>query len=230
MHLRPGFSWPLRGLLAPSALLWAAAAFLVLPPPAGAQDAQSILQAAADRHQAISAFCADFRQVVDNDILRQVTRSRGELCQAGSDLFEMRFTDPEGDRVVADGEHIWIYLPSADPGQVFQGVLNGSGGHFDLHRELLADPGERYVPTLEGEEAVDGRRTHVLALEPAGPSPFLRARVWVDASDHMLRKLQITEDEGFVRTVELSGIEVNPAIPPQRFQFEPPSGVQVIRR
>ena len=229
MHLRPGLCQPLRGLLAPSALLWAAVALFVLPPAAGAQDAQSILQAAADRHQALSAFCADFRQVVDNDILRQVTRSRGELCQAGSELFEMRFTDPEGDRVVADGEHIWIYLPSADPGQVFQGTLNG-GGQFDLHRELLADPGERYVPTLQGGEEVDGRRTHVLALEPTGLSPFLRARVWVDASDHMVRKLEITEDEGFVRTVELSGLELNPRIPPERFRFEPPSGVQVIRR
>jgi len=229
MHLRPGLFQPLRGLLVPSAFLWAAALF-VLPSAADAQDAQSILQVAADRHQALSAFCADFRQVVDNDILRQVTRSRGELCQAGSELFEMRFTDPEGDRVVADGEHIWIYLPSADPGQVFQGTLNGGGGQFDLHRELLADPGERYVPTLQGEEEVDGRRTHVLALEPTGRSPFLRARVWVDASDHMVRKLEITEDEGFVRTVELSALELNPTIPPERFRFEPPSGVQVIRR
>lgn len=221
---------PVQSSLASAALLLATVALLVVPSSLVAQDARSILQAAADRHQALSGFCADFRQVVDNDILRQVTRSRGELCQAGSDLFEMRFTDPEGDRVVADGEHIWIYLPSADPGQVFQGVLNGSGGQFDLHRELLAEPGERYLPTLEGEEEVDGHRTHVLALEPAGVSPFLRARVWVDVSNHMLRKLQITEDEGFVRTVELSALEVNPTIPPERFQFEPPSGVQVIRR
>jgi outer membrane lipoprotein-sorting protein len=206
-------------------------ASLVWPSQVTAQEALEILQSAADRHQAISGFCADFRQVVENDILRETTRSRGQICQADSDRFEMRFSDPpDGDRVVADGEHLWIYLPSADPGQVFQGAVNGGGGQFDLHREFLSEPGQRYAPTLEGRDEVDGRETWVLFLEPMGRSPFLRARIWVDAADFMVRKLEITEDEGFVRMVELSDLEVNPTIPPERFQFEPPSGVQVIRR
>lgn len=211
----------LAGLLA--ALAWPSAAM--------AQQPLDILQSAADRYQAISGFCADFQQVVENDILRETTRSRGQICQADSDRFEMRFADAfDGDRVVADGEHLWIYLPSADPGQVFQGAANGGGGQFDLHREFLSEPGRRYAPTLEGRDEVDGRETWVLLLEPMGPSPFLRARIWVDAADFMVRKLEITEDEGFVRMVELSALEVNPTIPPERFQFEPPSGVQVIRR
>ncbi len=194
------------------------------------QDAMAILQGAAERHEGLDGFCAHFRQVVVNDILRETMRSQGELCQAHSDRFEMRFSDPDGDRVVADGQHIWIYLPSADPGQVFQGDLNGGSGQFDLHREFLSDPGERYRPTLEGQEQVDGRNTFVLALEPTGMSPFLRARIWVDAQDSMLRKLEITEDEGFVRTVELRNIRLNPEIAPERFHFDPPSGAQVIRR
>jgi len=198
--------------------------------PAAAQDAQGILVAASERHQELRGFCADFRQVVVNDILRQTTRSRGELCQDRSDRFEMRFTDPDGDRVVADGRYIWIYLPSTDPGQVFQTDLNGRGGQFDLHREFLSDPGERYRPTLEGREDMNGRTTHVLALEPTGSSPFLRARVWIDVDDFMLRKVELTEDEGFVRTVQLSGIRLNPTIPAERFRFEPPPGVQVIHR
>ncbi|TVR62716.1 MAG: outer membrane lipoprotein carrier protein LolA [Gemmatimonadales bacterium] len=201
------------------------------PAPAASQDALSILTAAAERHEGLTGFCADFRQVVDNDILRETIRSHGELCHAPGNRFDMRFADPpDGDRVVADGEYLWIYLPSTDPGQVFRGDAGAAGGQFDLHREFLGEPGRRYRPTLEGREDVDGRETHVLFLEPLVSSPFLRARIWVDAQDSMLRRVEITEDEGFVRTVELSGIRLNPQIAPERFRFEPPAGVQVIRR
>lgn len=205
--------------------------FVVLAPrPVTGQDALQILEVASERHQDLAGFCAEFRQVVVNDILRQTTRSRGEICQARSDRFEMRFSDPEGDRVVADGRYIWIYLPSTDPGQVFQATLNGRGGQFDLHREFLTDPGERYLPTLGGQADVSGRTTWVLELEPIRTSPFLRARIWIDVADHMVRKLELTEDEGFVRTVELSDFRLDPAVPAERFRFEPPDGVQVIRR
>jgi outer membrane lipoprotein carrier protein len=206
------------------------AALVALPGGVQAQSAEAILQAASERHEALAGFCADFHQTVQNDILGQTTRSRGELCQLRPDRFEMRFSDPQGDRVVADGQYLWIYLPSADPGQVFQSSSAEAGGRFDLHREFLTEPGRRYAARLEGEEQVNGRSAHVLALEPRVESPFLRARVWVDASDALIRKVEITEDEGFVRIVELSGMELNPSISPERFQFEPPEGVQVIRR
>lgn len=211
-------------------ILFSGFLLVAVPGAAGAQDALRIMEGAAERYESLSGFCADFHQTVENDILRQTTRSRGELCQARPDRFEMRFADPPKDRVVADGQHVWVYLPSADPGQVFQGGLAETGGRFDLHREFLSDPGLRYAATLEGVEEVDGRSSHVLALEPRGESPFLRARIWVDRADAMIRKVEILEDEGFVRIVELSNLRLNPTISPERFRFEVPQGVQVIRR
>jgi outer membrane lipoprotein carrier protein len=205
---------------------------LALAVPAGAQapgSAERILEAAAERYRSLDGFCADFRQVVDNRILGDTIRSHGEICQGGADRFEMRFSDPEGDRVVADGVDLWIYLPSADAGQVFRASHAEVGGRFDLHREFLNDPGERYAPRLEGEEVIDGRRTHILALSPVGPSPYLRARIWVDAADSLIRRVEIVEDEGFSRTLHLTEIRLNPDIPMSRFRFEVPPGVQVIR-
>lgn len=203
---------------------------LLLPRPSAAQEAEGILERAAQRYRDTATFCALFQQTVQNDLLGETTRSRGELCQARPDRFEMRFSDPPRDRVVADGEKLWIYLPSADPGQVFQTSAEESGGRFDLHREFLENPGRRYASTLEGRESVDGRPAHVLALEPRTESPFLRARIWVDEEDALIRKVEIVEDEGFTRTLELSELRLNPQIPPERFTFEPPEGVQVIRR
>ncbi|TVP46897.1 MAG: outer membrane lipoprotein carrier protein LolA [Gemmatimonadales bacterium] len=209
------------------------------PAPAQAQaesrsaaqpQALAILTRAAERYEGMTGFCAEFRQVVENEILRQTTRSRGELCQRRPDRFEMRFTDPAGDRVVADGRHLWAYFPSTNPGQAFRTDPGTAEGRFDLHREFLSQPGERYAPTLEGEETIDGRRTHRMMLRPTGNSPFLRARIWVDASDSMIRKIEIVETEGFVRTVELTGLRVNPSLPDARFIFEVPTGVRVVSR
>ncbi len=210
----------------------------VLPTGGAAQDAPAaadasalaLLERAAERYRGIAAFCADFRQEVRNDLLRQTTRSRGELCQQRPDRFEMRFTDPQGDRVVADGTHLYVYFPSTDPGQAFRTDPGAAEGRFDLHGEFLRDPGRRYVPTLEGTEEVDGRTARILHLRPLVPSPFLRARVWVDTSDALIRKIEITEAEGFVRTVVLSGMRLNPTISPDRFRFEAPAGVRVVNR
>ncbi len=205
---------------------------LAAPPSAGAQvgDATSLMEQAATRYQGMASFCALFRQEIRNDLLRQTTRSRGELCQARPDRFEMRFSDPSGDRIVADGEFVWVYFPSVDDGQVFRSSFAATGGRFDLHREFLSEPGRRYAPTLEGREAVEGREAHVLSLEPLVPSPYLRARIWVAVDDPVILRLEIVEEEGIVRDLHLSQLAVNPSIAPERFRFDPPPGVQVIAR
>ncbi len=190
-------------------------------------DAVRTLEAAAERYRSLEAICSEFRQVVRNEILGETIRSRGELCQR-VDRFEMRFTDPEGDRIVADGTHLWIYLPSTDPGQVFRTSPSEVGGRFDLHSEFLTDPGVRYAPRIEGETEIEGRAVTLLRLNPVGPSPFVTARLWVDDADRLIRRVEITEDEGFVRTLDLTGIRLNPTIPGERFRFEVPPGVQVI--
>ena len=220
-----GVGLPGAGFLATGAVLAQA------PASAGTSaEALAILTRAAERYETMTGFCAQFRQVVENDLLRQTTRSRGELCQRRPDRFDMRFTDPEGDRVVADGRYLWAYFPSTDPGQAFRTDPGAAEGRFDLHREFLGDPGERYAPTLEGRETLEGRAVHILALRPLRTSPFLRARIWVDVDDALIRKIEITETEGFVRTLELSSMQLNPSLPDARFRFDVPPGVRVVSR
>ena len=214
----------------PAALALVGLALAGLAPPALlAQSAQPILESAAERYEALAAFCADFRQQVDVTLLRETIRSAGELCQARPDRLEMRFTDPAGDRVVADGTYLWVYFPSVDDGQVVRSSL-ASGSRMDLHREFLSEPGRRYSATLEGREIVDGRECHVLSLTPQVASPYRRARVWIDASDFLIRRLVIVEESESVRTLDLSNIRLNPSLDAARFRFDPPPGVQVIAR
>jgi outer membrane lipoprotein-sorting protein len=219
-----------RGTLAATTLLLAGLGALGGPGAAQAQEALPILERASERYAALDGFCADFRQELNVALLRQTTVSRGELCQRPPGRFEMRFTDPEGDRIVADGTHIWIYFPSTDPGQAFQIRAPGAQGRFDFHSEFLSEPGRRYRSTLEGREEVDGRTAHRILLEPREPSPYARVRVWVDAENHLVRRMEIHEEGETVRLLDFRNIRLNPELEADRFAFDPPPGVQVIRR
>ena len=200
------------------------------PETVSGQDAVSLIERAAGRFAALSGLCADFEQTIDVTLLRQVKESRGELCQEGSDHFEMRFLDPAGDRIVADGVDLWVYFPSTDPGQVFRAPLAGADGRFDLHREFLSEPGERYAATLEGGDEIDGQAMHILSLRPTVPSPYLHARLWIGAEDALVRRLVVLEDSESIRTLRLSNLRLDPALGGEWFRFEPPPGVQVITR
>jgi outer membrane lipoprotein carrier protein len=196
---------------------------------AGAQEATAILERASERHESLDAFCADFHQVIQVRLLDDTVDSRGELCQARSDRFDMRWTDPAGDRVVADGTDLWVYFPSVDAGAVNRTRLATAEGRFDLHREFLSDPGRRYAATYLGTERAGGRSTFLIALRPLERSPYRSARVWIDTADYLIRKIEIDELESEnLRTVELTNIRLNPELPGDRFRFEPPAGVQVI--
>jgi len=190
------------------------------------QDATAILTRAAERLAGLSSFCGDFRQEMRIPLLGQTTRSAGRLCQQRPNLFAMDFTDPEGDRVVADGQWVWTYFPSTDPRQVVRFPL-AEQGRMDFFQEFVAEPGVRYVPSLAGEEVVGGRPAWRITLAPRDRTYFQGATVWIDRETALMRKVEILQENGSVRVVELGELQQNPSIPASRFTFTPPEGTQV---
>ena len=196
-----------------------------------AADPLAILERASGEYSALTGFCADFRQTLTSPLLNQVTRSRGRMCQQQPDRFSMRFTDPEGDLVIADGEWLWVYFPSSDAGQVIRSpMISGGQGRFDFHREFLSDPGTRYAPAYLRSEEIDGSFTHVIRLVPRQPSAYREAQVWIDEGTWFIRRTEIEEENGNLREVQLTGFEPNPLLGSEAFRFTPPRGVQVITR
>lgn len=220
----------------PSVYRMLGALFLAIPLLLTAADARAqstaeaiqVLERASDRHERLDALCADFTQEMRVTLLNQITRSEGRICQKSPDLLSMRFTDPAGDLVIADGEHLWMYFPSMDPEQVVRQPLEGSRGRFDFHREFLANPGDKYTPTHHGMETIDGRSAHVIHLVPRGESTYRSARVWIDEQDALIRRVRIEGDNGSIRTVDLRDVELDPAVDAELFRFTPPQGVQVV--
>lgn len=199
---------------------------------AGGQEttAAALMDEAGARYRAIAGFCAGFEQTLSVPLLGDTTYSRGSLCQEKPNLFAMRFTDPAGDVLVADGVSFWVYYPSTEPGQVLQFDMDAQPGGVDFHREFLDSPGEKYEMGYLGEEEVGGRVAHHISLEPLEPAGFRRADIWLDSQRALILQARIEMDNQSVRTVTLSNIRLDPPPDPARFSFTPPSGVQVIRR
>jgi outer membrane lipoprotein-sorting protein len=205
-----------------------------IPPliPLQAQDARAlaIMEEAGARYRTIDTFCASFDQTLEVPLLGETHNSSGELCQARPDLFAMRWSDPEGDMVVADGEYFWVYYPSADPGQVLQFSMAVRPGGLDFHREFLEAPAEKYRLSYEGTESLDGHATDVISARPLEPAGFREARLWLDRDRSLIRRIRIGMENGSIRTLTLGAIDLDPPPDPDRFKFTPPPGAQVIRR
>jgi outer membrane lipoprotein carrier protein len=198
-----------------------------------AQDSSTgleVMERAGARYRGIQALCADFRQVIDVRLLGEIKHSHGRMCQQPPNLFLMDFTEPEGDLVVADGESLWIYYPSTDPKQVFRAELAGGSAGLDFHREFLSEPGKRYTAVHEGSEMVDGLALEKIAVQPTSPASYERAWVWIDDATGLIHRVVLEEENGSVRRIDLSAIEVDPSLDPDLFAFTPPAGAAILQR
>jgi len=195
-----------------------------------AQDASAIIGRSSRVYRSLSSLKANFVQVIDNPMIDSA-ESSGTLVQAGEDQLAMRFSDPPGEAIVIDGQHVWVYTPSTTPGQVIRmGVPSGGPVYgYNMLAWLLDRPAERYKASFLRTDRLDGRTVDVIQLVPAAPDlPFDRAILWLDRADALPRRLEITEHGGATRTLTLSKVRTNQAVPKSTFTFQVPAGVRVV--
>jgi outer membrane lipoprotein carrier protein len=212
-------------------VLLGAALVAALFAPLDAQSPGATLDRAVHAYRNVKTVRASFTQTITNPLLGATVTSAGELVQRRPNHVSVRFTDPAGDRIVADGTWVWFYLPSSTPGQVIRArIAKGGSGSPDLTAQFLETPASRFDVTDLGREKVNGRTARVLSLVPkAGvEAAFTKAVIWVDSADALIRQFELTEPSEIVRRVTIKTLTLNPAIPASAFRFTPPSGTKVI--
>jgi outer membrane lipoprotein carrier protein len=207
--------------------LSAAALSTALP----AQSIDATLNRALTAHNGAKTLRASFRQVISNPLTGTSATARGELMMRKPDEVHVKFTDPSGDVVLADGRFLWVYLPSQNPRQVIrlpQSRSGGTGG-IDVIGQFFDNPRERYAITDAGSAKVGGRATRALRLVPKQRNgTFTRAVVWIDDKDGQLRQFEVTDANGLVRRIELTNVRVNAKLPSNAFTFMLPKGASVV--
>ncbi len=202
-------------------------------PAAAAASTQTseILARASRAYANVRTMRADFEQSTENPVLRRSSSSRGTIYQSRPDRFAMRFSQPEGDRIVADGQYIWVYYPSVDAEQVIRmRAVPGGAGAVDLQAQFLGDPTEKFNAVHNGTESVGGREADVLTLTPRGDATFRTLKVWVDRGDALVRRFEIVEHNGVIRRFLLRNLTPGAEIDASVFRFTPPEGAHVVAR
>lgn len=193
-------------------------------------DAERILERAAKAYRAATTLRSEFVQRIEIRALEREKEGRGVVYQKKPRFFLMKFEEPKGDIVVADGLYFWMYYPSAQPDQVIRTEMDQTTEGATLGGQFLTNPSERYVATYVKREAVNGRDAHLIALVPKFQAPYTLVRVWIDAEDYLVRKFEIFEQNETVRTITLRNVEAGVPISDDLFSFSPPAGVEVFTR
>lgn len=212
---------------------WGLSSLILLssaPVPLSGQDPWPILEGASVTYERVQTLSADFVQIVTNPMLGQPDTTRGRLFQQRPSHFAMRFTEPAGDRIVADGRHLWLYTPSTTPGQVIRTRIPETGTTGpNLIGQFVERPRARYLARYVRPDSTASGWMDVVALTPRDSSlPYVDAMIWVDRSDSLVYRVDIGESGGQRRIVVLRGLQVNVTVPAREFRFTPPQGVHVV--
>ena len=199
-------------------------------PEADGPDVQVLLDRAEEVYDGLSSMKAVFEQTIEIPLLGRRRDGSGTWYQKGPGRFKMDFTDPEGDVIVADGQHLWLYYPSTHPDQVIRSAIDANvtgAGMVDLQGRIFDEADTGYDAVLQGSEDVKGHATWRIALTPTGESPYRQVRVWVDEDSFLVRRFEILEENETVRTVILDELRPNDSIENSVFEFVPPEGADV---
>jgi outer membrane lipoprotein carrier protein len=199
-------------------------------PSLRAQDVRVILSAAERAYHATHSFRAEFTQTIENPMLGAPERSRGVMFLDPPDRFAMRFSTPPGDRIVADGQWLWLFTPSSVPGQVIREPIPSGGANTpNFFAQFVDRPLERYTATLLGKDTLDGTVVDVIRLLPRfNDQPFREATIAVARTNALLRRVGLVEESGQRRTLVLTAIQTDLPIPDEEFRFRVPRSVKVV--
>jgi outer membrane lipoprotein carrier protein len=195
-----------------------------------AQAGANVLRRASTAYSKMKSMRADFVQRRENPLLNSTTVSRGTLYQRDPDRFALKFSQPAGDLIVGDGRYFWLYYPSVDRKQVLRAPAGQGAGAVDLQSQFIGDPLTRFTHVYNGTQKLNNRVVHVLTLTPRRDAGYKTLKVWVDGTDYLVRRFQITEPTGSLVEFQLNNLTLNPTLGDEIFRFTPPAGATIIER
>lgn len=206
------------------------------PAPAAPPDPDSLMTEARDRYESLGTLRARFRQSIEMRVFDPPRKREGSgtWYQERPDRFRMDFSDPEGDLIVSDGSHLWLYYPSTHPGQVIRSELAAERRRgataVDLQGRIFEEARRHFDASYVGRDTLGGHPVHRILLEArTAEAPYREVELWLDTSSLLLRRLQLEDRSETVRTVTLEELRTGVTLADSLFRFRPPPGVEVFR-
>jgi chaperone LolA len=182
--------------------------------------AQEIIQNVQNVYKDITDAKASFSQTVKYSKSKAQTSS-GTLYIKKENKYRI---ETGTQTIVTDGTTSWSYSPKKK--QVIIDNYKETGNTFSPNKYLFQYP-ENFYSDLEGSENMGGKEVYVLKLRPRESGYVKSAKLWVDKSDWIIKKIYIVTDES-TTTYILKNVQLNVGLSNSKFTFTPPEGVEVI--
>lgn len=185
-----------------------------------AQDAQEIIKKVQSKYENITDAKATFTQTL---------KSSGGKANSSSGVIYIKKVDKYrieagGQVIITDGKTSWSYSPRRK--QVVIDNYKDDGNSFSPNKFLFNYP-ENFYSDLDGEEVVGGVECYIIKLTPRSRGNVKSAKLWVDKSEDLIRKINIVTNESS-NTYSLKDISLDTGLSSSKFSFTPPEGVEVI--
>jgi outer membrane lipoprotein carrier protein len=211
-----------------------ALALVLLASRVSAQGVDDVLNRAHAAYEHVSTVKASFEQTLTSGLTGDTSNARGEMLQLRPNRLSVKFIEPAGDRIVADGTWLWVYAPSATPGQVIKMPLAGGDDNeaaaVDFVREFIDSPRTRFAVSPGVADTALGHKAHTLVLVPKKPGQYTKATVWVDDDDGIVRQFEVVDGTGSTRRIRFTKLAFNVPVDKSQFSYTPPSGVKIVDR
>jgi len=196
--------------------------FLIFPASLYSQDitAQDIIQNVQNVYKDIADAKASFTQTI---------KFSGTKSQSSSGTLyikkENKYRIETGNQIIiTDGTTSWAY--NLNKKQVVIDYYKETDNTFSPNKYLFQYP-ENFFSDLEGSEKLSGSDVYVLKLNPRESGYVKSAKLWVDMSDWIIKKIQIVTEES-TSTYIVKNVQLNIGLNNTKFTFTPPEGVEVI--
>ena len=178
----------------------------------------------------LESYQANFQILSDKDG-RKVTQS-GVLRFKASDRLLMEFTNPARQKIVSNGEMMWVYIPSlnvvAEQDLMSESGIFTSGSEAGLAR-LFSKYHYRFASKEEPETMPDGSKMYTLILKQKETrSGYRTIKLWVSES-YFIVKAEGETSTGKRVVISLTNIKTNIDLPNGIFKFEIPATARVIK-
>jgi outer membrane lipoprotein carrier protein len=197
---------------------------LIVVALAPAAQAASTARAELDRFLAeVKSFHARFEQKLFDEYGEPLETSQGEVDIARPGRFNWVYARPYRQRLVSDGATLWVY--DADLEQVT--INEVDVGSADSPGRLLGDEVDIDASFTVAElPAKDG--VAWLKLTPKAADQQFN-EIELGLRDGTVVAMRLRDNLGQITEIGFSDISRNVTIDPERFRFEAPAGVDVIR-
>jgi outer membrane lipoprotein carrier protein len=172
-------------------------------------------------------FQADFKQEYYIKLHDKRTTSEGHVAFEKPGKMSWKYAQPNGNRVVSDGQVLKVFEPSNQ--QMFVQPVNKS--QYPAALSFLMGQGQLTSSfTLRLLDSMKFEGGWVLEGTPKDPTPaYQKVLLYVDEATAQVRRVLILDVQGNRNRFDFDNPLVNTPVPPGEFTFTPPTGTQIVK-